>query len=110
MPFPNAILPYVLLANLPQAVISFAYMTYNGIFTTMLAHREFANYALKRAPLRVTVPQEGQRSTHFLSLPFTWAIPLLLSGVILHWFCSQSIFFARFARIVIKIVYINKFI
>lgn len=97
MPFPNAILPYVLLANLPQAVISFAYMTYNGIFTTMLAHREFATYAQKRAPLRVTVPKPGQRSTHFLSLPFSWAIPLLLSGVILHWLCSQSIFFARFA-------------
>lgn len=97
MPFRNAIIPYVLLANLPQAFISFAYITYNGLFTTMLAHREFATYAQKRASLRVTTPRLGQRSTRFLSLPSAWAFPLLLSGVILHWLCSQSLFFARFA-------------
>lgn len=90
-------IPYVLLANLPQAVVSFIYLIYNGMFTTMLANREWTQYSIKRASLRVTKPGPGQRSTHFLQLPYTFSVPLLLGGVLLHWFISQSIFLARIA-------------
>ncbi|KAJ4286430.1 hypothetical protein N0V90_013129 [Kalmusia sp. IMI 367209] len=98
LPFGStSIVPYVLLANLPQAVVSFIYLTYNGMFTCMLANREWSQYSLKRAPLRVTLPSPGQRSTYFLQLPYTFSVPLLLASVLLHWFISQSIFLARIA-------------
>ncbi|ORY11501.1 hypothetical protein BCR34DRAFT_513729 [Clohesyomyces aquaticus] len=93
----DSIIPYVLLANLPQTVISFLYLTYNGLFTCMLAGREWAQYAVKRASLRVTIPRGGQRSTYFLQLPYMWSIPLLVASILLHWFVSQSIFLARIA-------------
>jgi hypothetical protein len=93
----NSIIPHVLLANSPQAIISFLYLTYNGLFTCMLANREWSNYAVKRAPLRVTYPEPGQRSTYFLQLPYFWSVPLLGASVVLHWFVSQSIYLARIA-------------
>jgi hypothetical protein len=61
----------------------------------MLANREWTNYAIKRAPLRVTLPTRGQRSTYFLSLPFIYSAPLMIASIALHWFISQSIFVAR---------------
>ena len=93
----DSIIPFVLLANLPQAIISFVYLTYNGLFTTMLANREWSRYAIKRATLRVSVPGRGQRSTYFLQLPYAWSIPLIVASILLHWFVSQSIFLARIA-------------
>jgi hypothetical protein len=97
LPLSESIVPYVLMANLPQTIISFLYLTYNGLFTCMLAGREWALYSIKRAPLRVTIPRPGQRSTHFLQLPYTWGAPLLISSILLHWFISQSIFLIRIA-------------
>lgn len=61
----------------------------------MLANREWTNYAIKRATLRVTLPTRGQRSTYFLSLPFIYSAPLMIASIALHWFISQSIFVAR---------------
>lgn len=67
------------------------------MFTCMLANREWSQYSIKRAALRVTMPTKTQRSTYFLQLPFTFSIPLLVASTLLHWFISQSIFLARIA-------------
>ncbi|KAF2181016.1 hypothetical protein K469DRAFT_793638 [Zopfia rhizophila CBS 207.26] len=80
----QSIISYVLLANLPQAVASLIYITYNGLFTCMLANREWTGYTIKRAPLRVTIPRSGQRSTYFLQLPYAWSVPLLVASILLH--------------------------
>ncbi|KAH7079730.1 hypothetical protein FB567DRAFT_533217 [Paraphoma chrysanthemicola] len=93
----GSILTSVLIVNSPQILISFMYVLYNGAFTCMLAGREWSQYAIKRASLRVTSPVEGQRSTHFLQLPYSWSIPLLAGSILLHWFVSQSLFLARVA-------------
>ncbi len=61
----------------------------------MLAHREWSNYATKRAPLRVTVPLRNQRSTYYIQIPFTFGIPLMLAAILLHWLLSQSLFLVR---------------
>ena len=67
IPMPNfgSIIPFVLLANLPQAIASFIYLSFNSQFTGMLANREWTQYVIKRAPLRVSIPNDGQRSTSF---------------------------------------------
>lgn len=53
----------VLLANCPQAIVSFLYLTYNGLFTSMLLCHEYSKYGMegRRKPLRVTTPHGQQR-------------------------------------------------
>ena len=84
----------VLLANLPQLIISFLYVLYNGLFTSMLVAAEWASFASKRQPLRVTNPRGDQISTYWLQLPYAYSVPILVAMTLLHWLVSQSIFLA----------------
>ncbi|KAJ4358757.1 uncharacterized protein N0V89_003341 [Didymosphaeria variabile] len=79
----------------PQLIASLFYFTYNGLFTTMLANREYAQYSTKRAALRVSAAKPGQRSTYFLSLPYVYSLPLMALSALFHWFISQTIFVSR---------------
>lgn len=91
----SGLLRAVLLANLPQAICSFLYLAYNGLFTCMLLSDEWSRYFLRPKPLRVTTPHGQQRSKHYLQLPFAYSIPLLAASALLHWIISESIFLAR---------------
>ncbi|CUS15481.1 unnamed protein product [Tuber aestivum] len=84
-----------LLANLPQTILSFLYLTYNSLFTCMLLGHEWSLFAHHHRTLRVTSPRPGQRSTYWLQVPYTYAIPLMTLSGLLHWLTSQSIFLAR---------------
>lgn len=100
LPRGNAgIMASVLLANAPQALLSFLYLTYNGLFSCMLLMEEWNGFAHERKTLRVTSPIGIQRSSYWLQLPYTYGIPLLVMSGILHWLVSQSIFLARVAVI-----------
>lgn len=85
----------VLLANLPQLVLSLLYMSYNGLFTCMHLAYEYAGFAKHRKPLRVTTPRGKQRTTYWLQLPYTYSVPLLVASAVLHWLVSQSLFLVR---------------
>ncbi|KAK0515276.1 hypothetical protein JMJ35_002655 [Cladonia borealis] len=85
----------ILIANSPQVLLSFLFLTYNGLFTCMLMGHEWSGYAHVRKPLRVTSPAGSQRSTYRLQLPYKYGIPLLVLSGTLHWLVSQSIFLAR---------------
>ena len=85
----------VLIANLPQLLLSVLYLAYNGLYTAMLLADEWSRFGYQRKPLRVSDPKKDQRSTYFLQLPFKYAIPLLILSGVLHWLLSQSIFLAR---------------
>ncbi len=85
----------VLVANLPQAIISFLFLTYNGLFTCMLLAEEWNGYAHERKPLRVTNRNGAQRSTYRLQLPYKYGIPLSIVSATLHWLVSQSLFLAN---------------
>lgn len=84
-----------LVANFAQPVLSSCYFFYNSLLTNLLLANEWDQYA-DAAPgkgLRVSSHPRGmQRSTHFLQLPFRFAIPLLIASAVLHWLASQSIF------------------
>jgi hypothetical protein len=82
----------VLIANIPQVVLSLVYVSYNGLFTCMLVSREWISYSRLRKGLRVQRPRGAQRETYWLSLPYRFSVPLLLASGFLHWFLSQSIF------------------
>jgi hypothetical protein len=108
---PPGLLATILFANLPQGILSFLYLTYNGLFTCVLGAYEWSLFARSRKPLRVTAPIGKQRSTYYLQLPYIYAIvsltlcplqlrrankiqPLLIISGSLHWLMSQSLFLA----------------
>jgi len=92
----NSLMGMVLVANLPQVVLSLLYFMYNSTFTCMLSAAEWSRYAQHRKGLRVSSPTRSQRSTYWLQLPWTYSLPLSAMSSVLHWLASQSIFLASF--------------
>ena len=93
------LLSNVLIANLPQLILSIAYFTYNALFTSMLAGLEWSQMAWQKKSLRVSQnPQGEQRSSYFLQLPYRYAIPLMGFSAVMHWLVSQSIFLIAVER------------
>lgn len=94
---PAGLVSNVLLANLPQLVLSVLYIFYNAMLSTFLVQREFSHMhkEQKRKPLRVSEPIGIQRGSYFISLPLRYGIPLYASSGIMHWLISQSLFLAR---------------
>ncbi|KAH7153761.1 hypothetical protein DER46DRAFT_560533 [Fusarium sp. MPI-SDFR-AT-0072] len=93
----TALLTNILIANSPQVMVSFLYIFYNSILTRQLVADEFVRFLredVKKA-LRVSFPVGMQRSSHFLSLPFRYSVPLMTVSIILHWLISQSIFLVQ---------------
>lgn len=93
--WPQTLTGFVVLANLPQLALSALYPMYNGLYTCMLLGEEWNGYTNDRKPLRVTAPVGQQRSSYYLHLPYTYAVPLLIASGLLHWLVSQSIFLVR---------------
>ncbi|KAK0615545.1 hypothetical protein DIS24_g11711 [Lasiodiplodia hormozganensis] len=97
-----AVIGAVLVANLPQLLLSFLYLVLNGVVTSMAGAGEWAGYyGPDRAAkaLRVSFPKGGQRSTYFLQLPYRVGVPLMCGSAVLHWLVSQSIFVVQVRRV-----------
>lgn len=94
-----SVLGCVVVANMPQLIVTMSYYCFNGILTSMLVAAEYSSYGATRKPLRVTRPVKGngskQLSTHWLSLPYAYSIPILVIYGVLHWLVSQSLFYVR---------------
>ncbi|GME45538.1 hypothetical protein GTA08_BOTSDO04901 [Neofusicoccum parvum] len=82
----------IVLANTPQALLSYLYVAFNALASCMLVAREWARYAAVRKPLRVSSPLGRQRSTYWLQLPYRYALPLAVASALLHWLASQALF------------------
>jgi len=91
----NSLIGYVLLANLPQLVLSAVHLLYNAHFTIMALSKEWSRFSTTRKTLRVSYPKGAQRSTYFLNLPYRYALPLMFASGTLHWLVSQSLFLVR---------------
>ncbi|KAK0118615.1 hypothetical protein ONS96_011706 [Cadophora gregata f. sp. sojae] len=85
----------VAVANLPQVIVSCLYFAYNTIYTSMVSADEWSRFTVHRKALRTTDPRGEQRSTYWLSLPWTYALPLAVASAVLHWLVSQSLFVSR---------------
>lgn len=94
---PLGLITNVILANLPQFILSVLYVLYNAIMSVFLVQREFSHMCKekKRKPLRVSEPIGIQRGSYFISLPLRYGIPLYASCGVMHWMISQSLFLAR---------------
>lgn len=91
----GGVMASILLANTPQAILSFLFVTYNGLFSSMLLMKEWSGFSHERKALRVTWPTGMQRSSYWLQIPYRYGAPLLVMSGLLHWFVSQSIFLVR---------------
>ncbi|KAJ5969588.1 hypothetical protein N7501_005836 [Penicillium viridicatum] len=93
----GGMLESVILANVPQLVVTMCYYCYNAVLTSMLAAAEYSSYGIERKALRVTWPirSSQQRSTYWLSIPYRYSVPVLLLYMTLHWTISQSIFYLQ---------------
>jgi hypothetical protein len=89
-----AIVWMVIMANLPQLLMSLLYLMINGVMTSMCLADEWSQHSYQWRTLRVssTSPSGQQRSSHFLQLPYRFALPLLAFSAFMHWIISQAIF------------------
>lgn len=85
----------LIIANLPQLVVSMNAVLYNNVWIKMFLTAEFAKFASTRQYLRVSKPRGAQRSTYWLSLPFMVAGPIMASMAVLHWLVSRSVTFFK---------------
>lgn len=88
----------MILAGLPKLCVSAIYLSLNNQLTLMVQLRDWARLASRRQALRVSTPEPAsdQVSTYWLSLPYQYSIPLLLSSVSLSWLVSQTLCMLRF--------------
>lgn len=94
---PAGLISNVLIANLPQFILSILYVFYNSMLSCFLVQREFSRMYNTRKPLRVSEPEGIQRSSYFISLPLRYGVPLFVAFGLTHWLISQSLFLARIA-------------
>ena len=79
---------------LPQLIISAIYIAVNYQLTVMIQLQDWTRLALLKQPLRVSDPEpdSAQVSTYWLSLPYRYSIPFLISSVAFSWFCVSIAF------------------
>lgn len=82
----------LLFSNMFQIVFSALYLLYNNLVTVLLVAAEWNDFISERKSLRVSAPLGMQRSSYFLSLPYSFSLPLMACSDILHWLISQSVF------------------
>lgn len=92
---PAGLISNILVANLPQLIVSLLYLSYNAMLSCFLVQLEFSKMCTLRKPLRVSEPEGIQRSSYFISLPLKYGVPLYTTSGIIHWLISQSFFLAR---------------
>lgn len=84
---------HVMTANSFQVLVSSLYLFYNNILTHQIIADELISFIREKKTLRVSFPQHSlQRSSYFLSLPWRYALPLMVAFITLHWLVSQSVF------------------
>lgn len=91
----SILMTLVATANIPQVIVSCLYFAYNTIYTSMVSADEWSRFTTHQKALRTTMPRGQQRSTYWLSLPWTYALPLSAASATLHYLISQSLFIAR---------------
>ncbi|XEV01153.1 hypothetical protein FSHL1_006440 [Fusarium sambucinum] len=91
-----SLVPMTMVANLPQLILSICYITYNGLFTRMLAELEWTKYSIEYRALRVTEPKGEQNSTYRLQLPYRFSVPLIIISTLLHWIYSNCIYVSNY--------------
>lgn len=92
----SQVIASLLIANLPQLVLSLFYIFINRYLTNLHLVQEWNDFLTYRKSLRGTwsAPRTGQLSTYCLQLPLQGSFLLMATTTILHWLLSSSMFIA----------------
>ncbi|KAI0194239.1 hypothetical protein F4808DRAFT_474875 [Astrocystis sublimbata] len=82
----------LLLANVPQLILSLCYFSCNSLLTQIHVEKEWNSFSTLYKPLRVSYPKGQQVSSYRLQLPYRLSIPLILISILFHWLVSNAIF------------------
>ncbi|KAJ2982620.1 hypothetical protein NUW58_g6403 [Xylaria curta] len=82
----------LLIANVPQLLLSIGYFQYNALCTRLCVEAEWNSYGSSYKPLRVSHPTGQQISSYRLQVPYRYGVPLLITSALLHWLLSNAIF------------------
>ena len=87
----------MVLANLPQLLLSYVYFTYTKHLTCMIAAQEYNQFAKSKKGLRVSQPVDNtkQQSTYLLGMPLAYAVPFFAFQTAPHYLASQAVFLAK---------------
>lgn len=85
----------ILIVNCIQLLVTGLYFLYNDALTRMLLAAEYNSYALERKPLRVSFPKGKQRSTFYLTIPYRYSVPVLITFTLVHWLVSEGFYFVQ---------------
>lgn len=85
----------ILLVNSAQLLVTSLYFLYNDMLTRMLLAAEYNDFALERKTLRVSFPKGKQRSTFYLTIPYRYSAPALITFTVIHWLISEGFFFVQ---------------
>lgn len=93
----NGTIASALSTNLGQLAASALYLASNSVLTRMLAANELHAFSTPegRKTLRTSFPLRGQRAAFFLHVPLRYAVPVMASMIVLHFFISQAVFSIR---------------
>lgn len=81
----------IILTNTAQVIVSFVCFLYNGLFIAMPLGYEWVTYAHQRKGLTVSGTRTClQRSKYSLSLPYKFAISLMITSGLLYWLVAQN--------------------
>ena len=78
--------------NLPQTIVSLMIVLYNSCLTSICLMETWDSFSKQPEALRVTTPLGKQKSQYYLTIPYQYAIPLLLTTSSFHWSISNSFF------------------
>ncbi|KAF2191668.1 hypothetical protein K469DRAFT_746163 [Zopfia rhizophila CBS 207.26] len=99
----QAIVGHILFANIFQVLISTIYLLYNNVLTCQVLADQWTRFMSisgkvpDRKPLRVSSHIGLQRTSYMLSLPRTYAAPMMLAFAAIHTLVSRSVFLVRTA-------------
>jgi hypothetical protein len=92
---------HILFVNVFQVIISGLYLLCNSCLTRQVVADQWTHFMTAsdgtpdRKPLRVSSHVGLQRSSYMLSLPWTYACPLMLAFAVLHTLIARSCFLVR---------------
>nr|XP_036587658.1 uncharacterized protein CTRU02_02574 [Colletotrichum truncatum]KAF6798600.1 hypothetical protein CTRU02_02574 [Colletotrichum truncatum] len=82
----------LLLVHFPQVGLASMALFLNVIYTRMLMAREWASYSVGLKTLRVSEPRGKQRRTHFLEIPWRYAVAVQVLGILVRWLCANAMY------------------
>lgn len=105
----QVIVGHILFANIFQLMISIIYLLYNNCLTRQVLADQWTRFMRTtklvpegqpipdRKPLRVSSHVGFQRTSYMLSLPWSYAMPMMLAFTIPHTLIARSVFLVRTA-------------